>query len=86
MRATMHIGELEVAALTSKSEAFVSDARWWHQGRERELCSRWHDQPPFSPMNSTQFRSSRPFRQKQIPSSHWRSEAEKSRRITKITR
>ena len=26
-------------------------------------------QPPFSPMNSTQFRSSRPFRQKQIPSS-----------------
>ena len=26
-------------------------------------------EPPFSPMNSTQFRSSRPFRQKQIPSS-----------------
>ena len=25
------------------------------------------EQPPFSPMNSTQFRSSRPFRQKQIP-------------------
>jgi hypothetical protein len=27
------------------------------------------DQPPFSPMNSTQFRSSPPFCQKQIPSS-----------------
>ena len=26
-------------------------------------------QPPFSPMNSSQFRSSRPFRQKQIPCS-----------------
>ena len=30
-------------------------------------------QPPFSPINFTQFRSARPFRQKQIPSSHPRS-------------
>ena len=28
-------------------------------------------QPPFSPMNPAQFRSSRPFRQKQIPSSNY---------------
>ena len=30
-------------------------------------------EPPFSPMKSTQFRSSRPFRQKQIPSSNQHS-------------
>ena len=35
----------------------------------KSLGSNAKPKPPFSPMNSTQFRSSRPFRQKQIPSS-----------------
>ena len=39
-------------------------------GKEWISCYGAEDiEPPFSPMKSTQFRSSRPFRQKQIPSS-----------------
>ena len=70
--AALQLVEKGLLSLSESVRTYVPELPPAYQGItiRHLLC-----QPPFSPMNSTQFRSSRPFRQKQIPSSlaHWSS-------------